>query len=65
MLFDLSVEFACSMKYSEPLSRALVNLHIENLGNLDPDPIYSLVHYSHPPLVERLKAIARKKEKAE
>jgi hypothetical protein len=26
----------------------------ENLGNLVPDSLYSLYHFSHPPLVERL-----------
>jgi STE24 endopeptidase len=30
---------------------------VENLDNMVPDRLYSLYHYSHPPLVERLRAI--------
>ena len=29
----------------------------ENLGNMVPDPLYSMYHFSHPPLVERLRAL--------
>ena len=29
----------------------------ENLSNMIPDPLYSMYHYSHPPLLERLRAI--------
>jgi STE24 endopeptidase len=43
----------------EALKRALVRLNRENLSNLHPHPWYSAWHYSHPPLVERLAAIAR------
>ena len=31
--------------------------YIENLGCMVPDSWYSIYHYSHPPLVERLRAI--------
>lgn len=30
---------------------------LENLDNMVPDKWYSSYHYSHPPLVERLRAI--------
>jgi Zn-dependent protease with chaperone function len=30
---------------------------LNNTGTLDPDPLYSVYHYSHPPLVQRLRAI--------
>jgi hypothetical protein len=35
----------------------LVKMSIENRSNLDPDSMYSLYHYSHPPLLQRLSAI--------
>jgi hypothetical protein len=33
------------------------NQFTENLGNMVPDEYYSLYHFSHPPLVERLAAL--------
>lgn len=33
------------------------NLQEENLSAMNTDPLYSAYHYSHPPLVERLRAI--------
>ncbi len=41
----------------EALKSALLRLDGENLGNLHPHPWYSAWHYSHPALVERLRAI--------
>ena len=32
-------------------------LQEENLSAMNTDPLYSAYHYSHPPLVERLRAI--------
>ncbi|KXS21577.1 hypothetical protein M427DRAFT_65593 [Gonapodya prolifera JEL478] len=49
--------YAKSLREGEQLRGALVKLHIENLGNLNPDKWYSTYHYSHPPLVERLEAL--------
>jgi STE24 endopeptidase len=43
---------------SAPLRSSLVRLNGENLSNLNPHPWYSAWHYSHPPLVERLQALA-------
>ena len=40
-------------------------LATENLSNMVPDPWYSMYHYSHPPLLERLRAINRATEAAE
>lgn len=31
----------------------------ENLSNMVPDSWYSMYHYSHPPLLERLRAIEK------
>ncbi|MBN2616866.1 MAG: M48 family metallopeptidase [Spirochaetales bacterium] len=45
------------MEESESLKEALLQLSKENLSNLTPDRLYSAYHYSHPPLLERLKNI--------
>jgi STE24 endopeptidase len=36
---------------------ALIKLSQKNLSNLFPHPLYVIFHYSHPPLLDRLKAI--------
>jgi STE24 endopeptidase len=42
--------------YSGPaLGAALKKLSADNLSNLKPHPAYVFVHYSHPPVLERLK----------
>ena len=43
--------------YRKELISGLVRLHIKNKGNLNPDPLYSTYHFSHPELVERLWAL--------
>ncbi len=40
-----------------PLISALKKLYKENLGNLIPHPWYSFFYYSHPVLVERIRAL--------
>ncbi len=40
-----------------PLGNALIKLSQKNLSNLNPHPWYSAFHYSHPTLMERLKAL--------
>lgn len=37
--------------------RGLIRLHIKNKANLNPDPLYATYHFSHPELVERLRAL--------
>jgi len=54
--------FAKKLGYATQLSSGLIKLNNENLGDLNPDSWYSAYHYSHPPLLERLKAIGYKKE---
>jgi STE24 endopeptidase len=39
------------------LAEALKKLSVDNLSNLYPHPAYVFFHYSHPPLLERLKKI--------
>ena len=41
----------------KPLSQALRNLSEKNLSNLNPHPLYSGFHYSHPTLLERERAM--------
>lgn len=39
------------------LANALKKLSVDNLSDLYPHPLYVFFHYSHPPLLQRLKAI--------
>lgn len=39
------------------LSNALKKLSVDTLSNLYPHPLYVFFHYSHPPLLQRLKAL--------
>ncbi|MEQ9186593.1 MAG: M48 family metallopeptidase [Cryomorphaceae bacterium] len=41
----------------QPLASGLKKLTAENLGNLKPHPYYVFVHYSHPPVLERLEKL--------
>jgi len=45
----------------EALASALVKLSTENLSNLHPHPLYAAFYYSHPPVVERVRALRREK----
>jgi STE24 endopeptidase len=42
---------------SESMISALVKLSKDNLSNLHPHPLYALFHYSHPPVLERIRRI--------
>ncbi len=43
------------------LGTALKKLSSDNLSNLKPHPAYVFVHYSHPPVLERLRALSQSK----
>ncbi len=43
---------------------ALVKLTKDNLSNLHPHPLYALFHYSHPPVLERIRKIRELDKKA-
>ncbi|KAF5838326.1 hypothetical protein DUNSADRAFT_3058 [Dunaliella salina] len=49
--------FAAGLGYGKELRAALLRLSKENKGALHVDPWFSAMHYSHPPLVQRLGAI--------
>jgi STE24 endopeptidase len=48
-------KYAADLGYE--LGDPLIRIHVENLGNPAPDWLYSMYHASHPPLLERLRAI--------
>ena len=41
----------------QDLASALVKMSAENLSNLFPHPLYAGFHYSHPPVVERVRSL--------
>ncbi|MBL4716617.1 MAG: M48 family metallopeptidase [Bacteroidia bacterium] len=52
-------EFAAKTFNGEFLVAALKKLSVNYLSNLNPHPLYVFFNYSHPPLLERLKAIKK------
>lgn len=53
-------DFAVKMKRADDLGTGLRTLCVENLGDLNPDPLYAWFHHSHPSLVERLQNMKAK-----
>ncbi len=50
--------FACDLTGdADSLAAGLVKLSRENLANLHPHPLYAAFHYSHPPVVERVRRL--------
>ncbi|PLX48582.1 MAG: peptidase M48 [Desulfobulbaceae bacterium] len=49
--------FAAAHGHAAPLAAALKKLSTRNLSNLTPHPAYVFFHYSHPPLLDRLRAL--------
>jgi len=43
----------------EAMIEALKKLTVDNLGNLTPHPAMVFMHYSHPPVLERIKALRK------
>ena len=41
----------------EDLALALKKLSVDSLSNIYPHPLYVFFHYSHPPLIKRLRAL--------
>ena len=48
-------KFVKDNSYGPALSDALKKLSVKNLSNMMPHPLYVFFHYSHPPLLQRLK----------
>jgi len=46
-------------RHPQETVEALKKLHTDNLSNLTPHPFYVFLNYSHPPLLERVRAILR------
>lgn len=51
--------FAGKHAGSQHLITALKNLSVNNLSNLNPHPLYVFFHYSHPTLLQRIRALNR------
>jgi len=51
--------FAAKNFDGKELASALKTLSVKNLSNLRPHPVYVFFHYSHPTLLQRLKALKR------
>lgn len=49
--------FASTTYRGEPMVDALKKLSKDNLSNLTPHPFYVFLNYSHPPVLQRIKAI--------
>jgi len=49
--------FVKNYNYAGQLASALKKLSVKNLSNMNPHPAYVFFHYSHPPLIERLKRL--------
>jgi STE24 endopeptidase len=52
---------AATIDRPEAMAEALKKLSAHNLSNLTPHPFYVFLNYSHPPVLERIRAIRRRK----
>lgn len=50
-------EYATSTYPKGDIGKALGKISTDALANLNPHPLYVKVHYTHPPIIERLKAL--------
>ena len=50
---------AHSIPEPSAMTTALKKLSADNLSNLTPHPFFVFLHYSHPPLLQRMDAIAK------
>jgi len=51
--------FAANTSANIELQNALKKLSVNNLSNLTPHPAYVFMHYSHPPLLDRLRELKK------
>jgi STE24 endopeptidase len=52
-------DFARQMVGAEPMISALVRLSRDNASTLTTDPLYALIHFSHPPVPQRVQRLAQ------
>ncbi len=53
--------FACSLTNNAgALADSLVKLSRDNLSNLNPHPLYVVFHYSHPPVMDRVRHLTKR-----
>ncbi len=57
-------EYARRSVGAAPMIAALTRLTRDNASTLTPDPVYALVHYSHPPVPIRVRQIRRSEQAA-
>ena len=50
-------QYSKDLGMGKELASGLIKISIENFNNLVPDPWYSAWHFSHPPVVERCRAM--------
>ncbi|XP_042239975.1 CAAX prenyl protease 1 homolog isoform X1 [Homarus americanus] len=55
-------DFATKLGHARNLKSALIKLNEDNLGFPVYDPLYSAWHHSHPPILERIRALEEKKK---
>jgi len=51
--------YAVTTSEKNPFINALIQLSTDNLSNLKPHPAYVFFHYSHPTLLQRIRAIGK------
>lgn len=51
--------YAATMTKPKDMKDALIRLYQENLSNLNPHPLYVVLHYNHPTLAQRLESIEK------
>ena len=54
--------YAVGLGKGKELANGLITLHRENKGTMINDPWWSAYHHSHPPVLDRLRAIERRKK---
>jgi STE24 endopeptidase len=56
-------KFACHLTdNTEHMAHALIKLSKDNLSNLYPHPLYAAFHYSHPPVVQRVREMKKTRQ---